>query len=191
MASSPTTTPAPFSWQAQLAALDADSASGNGASDLGVTEILLPLLLSASPAERAMLFQTLLQRSTPRAITEVAFREYDRTGHETYLLQAVALLEAFGTTAWPVLRSLATSPRPESELFVGLIARCRDVSTADRLLALADLTGHPSEIVRAGLFERLSGFSPQEVHSLLRKLADDPDPEIREEARERLAALGL
>ena len=174
--------------QTQLAALDAESAHAEVSNDQRAAEMLFPLLLPASPSERSALYQALLQRSTPAAITDVAFSEYERTGREAYLLHAVAMLEASGAAAWPVLRSLAGSSRPECELFVGSIARCRGVSPEERLQALADLTAHPEAAVRSALLERLNAFSPNEVQPLLRTLAADPD--IRAEGKESLAVLG-
>ncbi len=191
MANSFPNTSEPLFVQAQLAALDAETTRCNGSSDLRAAETLLPLLLAAAPSERATLFQALLQRSTPAAIADVAFRLYDHTGREAYLLHAVALLEEWGAAAWPVLCSLAASPRPECELFVGLIARCRGVPAEERLRVLADLTAHPAVAVRSDILARINDFSPREVQPLLRNLASDSDPDLRAESQERLAVLGV
>jgi hypothetical protein len=136
------------------------------------------------------LFRLLTQTSTPEAIVRTAFAEYDRTGREAFLLHAAALLETFAKEAWQALLRVARSGRPETELFLGLIARCPEVTNAERTSAFGILATHPSPAVRLGLLEHLPALGPDNERALLRDLAlGDPDPDIKAEAADRLSTL--
>jgi hypothetical protein len=152
-------------------------------------EILLTRLVSAHPEERMALCESLLSLSDPLTMVMAAFEKFDQTAKEAYLLHALSLLESWGSRAWPALLWVARSPRPESELFTGLIARCEGVSEEERIEALRHLATHPAASVRWGVFERLSAFPRERARSILQQLLQDPDGQIRAEAAERLECL--
>jgi HEAT repeats len=156
---------------------------------LEVARYNLPLLVSASPANRKALALRILRLSHPVAVTLVALQEYDRTAKESYLLHALSLLDSWGSAAWPALRWLAQLGRPECELFSGLIARCQGIPRMQRLEALALLAGNPHSAVRFSLLERLGEFGLEEASPILEKLTSDSDPDVRAEATERLQVL--
>ncbi len=152
---------------------------------------LLPGLESArSPGERRQLFRILTQLSTPEAVVETAFDEYGRTGREAFLLHAVSLLEGFGKRALPALLLVARSGRPESELFLGLIARCPGVNADQRSGAFRLLAKHAPPSVRLQLLEHLSSLGTDRERTLLGELAmSDSDDGVKAEAGDRLSTL--
>ena len=156
------------------------------ATEHSSTEVLFPALVDAGVAVRNSLFDLLRRDSTPEVVCKVGFREYEATGQERCLLLTASLLEDFGETAWPVLKELAASKRPECELFVGLIAHCDDVSSNERASALGELAAHPDPVVRLTILGDLSDLSVDDTRSVLRSLTDDSDDDVREEARQRL-----
>ncbi len=149
------------------------------------TEVLFPALVNAG-VDRNSLFDLIRRDSTPEAVCEVGFREYEATGQERCLLLTVSLLEDFGEEAWPVLKELAASKHPECELFVGLIANCDGVSSTQRADALCDLATHAEPVVRLTILDDLSDLSVDDSRSVLESLKDDSDDDVREEARQRL-----
>jgi hypothetical protein len=149
----------------------------------------LPLLISAGAGERKGLFQRLLTMSHPLAVSLVALEEYDRTGRESVLLNALSLLESWGPVAWPALLWVAQLARPECELFTGLVARCSGVPRRQRLEGLTLLAGNPYSAVRLGVLERLADFPPDEAKPILEKLAADTDPDVQMQAAEQLQLL--
>jgi hypothetical protein len=143
-----------------------------------------------SSAERRRLFHLITESSSPEAVVETALKEYNQTGREAFLLHAVALLEAFGKSAWPALLWVARSGKPETELFLGVIARCPGVSSADRQTAFSLLAENPLPFVRLGLLEHLAALGSEKEQAMLRDLAmSDPDPDVKAEAADRLSAL--
>jgi len=150
---------------------------------------LLRRLVAAGPSERRSLSEALLKQSDAVVLAQLAFEEYDRTGKEAYLLQALALLESEGAAAWPALQWIARVQRAEVALFLGLIARCRNVSEDERLNELELLTAHPAHTVRSAIFEHLATFPVEKRKHLLEKLLAASDPGIRAEAAERIRAL--
>ena len=155
-----------------------------------LAERLLPQLVGALPGQRLSLERELLARSSPRAIVETAFRKYDETAKADYLHHAAALLYQFGGRAWPTLREIARLPRPECELFVGVIARCPGVPLDQRAEALDDLARHPEPAVRLAVLGHLSELDPDLARPRLAILAEDDDGEIRGEARAILTSMG-
>ena len=121
--------------------------------------------------------------------TAVALQEFRRTGREDFLVFASSLLESMGRKAWPVLRQFARSGSTECELFVGLIARCKDASVKERVAALEELSGNPDLNVRERLFDYLSEIPLADRRSLLQRLSRDPNPLISQHAHEHLAIL--
>jgi len=156
------------------------------ATEHSSTEAFFKKLVNAGVADRNFLFDLIRRDATPEAVCKVGFREYQATGQERCLLLTASLLEAFGEKAWPVLKELAASKRPECELFVGLIAHCDEVSSTQRANALCELATHPDPVVRLTILGDLSDLSVDDTRSVLRSLTDDPDDDVREEARQRL-----
>lgn len=154
-----------------------------------VIRYYLPRLVSASPKERKEIRNVLFRFAEPRSLWRYAFKEYDRTRREAYLLHALSLLEDFGESSWPALKEIANSKREECELFSGAIARCPGVPKVEKIGALLALASNPSSFVRSGLFEKLSQLPSDVVRPVLEALSRDDDPEISEEAREGLRAL--
>jgi len=153
-------------------------------------DLVAALEAARSPAERRQLFDKLTKSSDPEVVVETAFREYDRTGREAFLLHGVSVLEAFGKQAWPALLRVAESGRTETELFLGLIARCPEVSDKERSNAFYLVAKHAPPPVRQGMLEHLVVLGPARELDILHDLAgSDPDPGIKAEAAERLAAL--
>jgi hypothetical protein len=172
----------------EKAAQDARDRSQNRAEVLLAQEYLPALESARSPGERRRLFRTLTQSSSPAAIIEMAFREYEQTGREAFLLHAGSLLEEFGAGAWPALRWVAASGRPETELFLGLIARCPGVSEEDRFQAFRLLSKHARSFVRLAMLEHLASLGPLRQHEMLQEVAKNDAAEmVRAEARDRLA----
>lgn len=160
-------------------------------AEVFLVQAFLPELESArSPGERQRLFRLLTQSSSPVAIIERAFHEYDQTGREAFILHAVSLLETFGERAWPALLRVAASGRPETELFLGLIARCQQVSADERSAAFRLLSKHAPPSVRIALLEHLASLGPEREQGILRAIAEsDPDETVRTEADVRLSVL--
>ena len=156
------------------------------AREHSTTEAFFRKLVTAGAANRNVLFDLIRGDSTPEAVCEVGFREYEATGRERCLLLTASLLEAFGEKAWPVLKELAASKRPECELFVGLIAHCDGVSSTERTSALGELATHTDSVVRLTILDNVSDLSVDDRRSVLESLADDSDDDVREEARQRL-----
>lgn len=154
-----------------------------------VVRYYLPRLVSASPKERKEIRNVLFRFAEPRSLWRYAFKEYDRTRREAYLLHALSLLEDFGESSWPALKEIANSKREECELFSGAIARCPGVPKVEKIGALLALASNPCSFVRSGLFEKLSQLPSDVVRPILEALSRDDDPEIGEEAREGLRAL--
>lgn len=145
-------------------------------------------LVNAGPNERRVHHKMLITYSNSDDIIRKAFLEFDRTGREDYLLQAVSVLESFGASAWATLETISNSKRPECELFVGLVARCKNIPDELKLQALINLSSNPSNFVRLSVLEHLPRSLKRQADgiSLLEKLVQDPDPEVREEAHFRL-----
>jgi hypothetical protein len=167
------------------------STSGDreAAQRLSAARTLLPLLVSARPGIRGQLAVAVRRLSDPLSVVAAAFEHYNQTAKEAYLQHARSLLEAWGAKSWPALRRFARCPRPEVELFTGLIARCAGVSDKERLDVLERLAHHPVASVRLSIFERLGEFPPGMVEPLLQKLLQHPDLEVRSEATDRLEYL--
>jgi hypothetical protein len=180
------------SWQ--LAVSSTDSSEWGG-KQVGVTlrtiehsptKELFSALVDAGVDARNYLFDRITRSSTPEAVYSVGFGEYQASGEERGLLLTASLLEDFGKKAWPVLKELATSKRPECELFVGLIARCEGVPSAARAGALRELAAHPDPAVRLAILDNVKDLSLEHRQSVLESLTDDSDDDVREEARQRL-----
>src|SRR5207253_7981249 len=99
-------------------------------------ELLLPALADAPSRQLNAVFDAILELNEPASILEGALIEYQRTGRQRFISLAASLLEQFGKRAWPVLRQLAQSDRPEREFFVETIAHCEGVALDERLRAL-------------------------------------------------------
>jgi len=156
---------------------------------LGATKLILAQVLDARSKDLNRMFDMLAALSAPKTILAACIQTYDETHREQVLLVACSLLERIGRKAWPVLRGLAKSSRPEMEYFVGLIASFVGASEEERARALQDLAKHPDAAVRAAVLEALSEFSTESKRQLLQILRNDLDAEIREEAEESLAVL--
>ncbi len=146
----------------------------------------LTKLVNAGPGKRQPLRQLLLQFADPRMLAQSAFEAYGETANDAYLLHARSLLEAWGTTAWEALLWIAENHRADCELYVGVIARFQGMSEAERSKVLRLLAKSPSASVRSVLLERHTELPAQHQRAIVEIMADDPDPEIRAEARERL-----
>lgn len=152
---------------------------------------LFPLLVTAPSKRLNLVFLALQALRAPQEILDTALAEYDHSGRERCLSLAVSLLEDLGAGAWPALRKLARSTRPECELFVGAIAHCPGVALKDRVAALRDLASHPDAAVRDRVYHSLSDFPAEVSRSLLHVFATDADAAIRQAARQRLEGLPL
>jgi len=145
--------------------------------------------LVTAPREHACLLRdTLLQTAKPEQVLRVALRAYERHGTEVWLSTAAALLREMGVRAWPCLRALAESGRPECELFVEAIAACDGVPAQEKLAALTDLARNADPNVRRRVLELVADYEPATSARLLQILAAGPADDITEEAQERLAS---
>ncbi len=156
-------------------------------SDTAV-RMLLPHLLSETPRRRNKIREFILRISDPRSLSRVFFQEYERTCKSELLLHVRSMLEDYGDSAWPALKEIANSRREECELFVGPIARFGKAPEMERLEALRALSLNPSKFVRSSVLEHIGCFSGETARSILRILNQDPDPDVRDEAGERLRA---
>jgi len=150
---------------------------------------LLTLLVDSPSFLRNKIYSVLVQFCTPWDILDASLAQYEQTCQEQYLLQALSLLERVGKEAWPALRWLVGSERPECELFVGLIANCEQVTVNERLSVIKELSQNPHVEVRSRIIEQLTEFHADAQRSILEILAKDDEPEIREEAEQDLAEL--
>lgn len=119
----------------------------------GLTEKLLPKLLTKSPARRRLVQRALLAFAKPEDIREIAIAQYRVFGYEERLLTAASLLESFGREAWPTLRQLAASNIPEAYAFVRAVLRLKGVSISERVAALVDLARNPDHDTRERVVE--------------------------------------
>jgi len=150
----------------------------------------LPELESAgSPSDRRRLFRVLTE-SNPVAIIDEAFREYDRTAREAFLLHAASLLEFFGKRGWSALLRVAGSGRLETELFLGLIAGCPEVTPDDRIVAFHLLAKFAPPLVRLAMLEHLASLGSEREQRFLAQMGEsDPDETVRMEVEGRLSML--
>jgi hypothetical protein len=156
---------------------------------VNATKWLFPLLLKARGDLRECVYGALLRLEEPDAILIVALAQYQKYGNEERLALAASLLADIGAPALPALRILVRSGRPESEMFIPIIARLRGVSVQGRLALLAHAASNASTDVRYSLLKALHAFAPHEVIALLRTLSRDEDTEIADEARTWLESL--
>ena len=88
-------------------------------ADLGLvskrdaTQWVFPLLIQAHGETRRHLYKALLTLGEPKAILDVALSAYEKYGNEDRLTLAASLLMDLGAQAFPALRILARSNRPE------------------------------------------------------------------------------
>src|SRR6266567_3361898 len=77
------------------------------------TALVFPWLIQARGETRRQLYQALLTLGEPKAILDVALSAYEQYGNEDRLTLAASLLMDLGAQAFPALRILARSNRPE------------------------------------------------------------------------------
>ncbi len=143
--------------------------------------------LDASSADRNGLFDLVYETLSPHEILEIGFTEYDSTCAERCLTGMIALLERAGEAAWPALRTLANSKREEIEMFVALVAGCRDVPAYERAAVLISWAFNAADCVRREILYNLDGIiSEQHCITILKILGADLVADIREEARDLL-----
>ena len=162
-------------------------------ADLGLvskrdaTQWVFPLLIQARGETRRQLYQALLTLGEPKAILDVALSAYEQYGNEDRLTLAASLLMDLGAQAFPALRILARSNRPECAWFIPAIAGLPDVQLQKRVEVLISLVKSPHSAVRQSLLGATQALPSPEAISLLHMLSQDSDAEIAEEAREWLA----
>lgn len=141
--------------------------------------------LAASSLELNGLWNILHTTLSPDEIIEIGFAEYDATMNERCLIGMVSLLSRLGAEAWPALRTLADSKREEIELFVSLVANCKDVPTHERAAVLVSWAFNAADCVRRALLYNIDGPLPDhDGLTILTILATDVVDDIREEARD-------
>jgi hypothetical protein len=164
-------------------------------ADLGLvskrdaTQWVFPLLIQARGEIRRQLYKALLTLGEPKALLDVALSAYEKYGNEDRLTVAASLLMDLGAQAWPSLRILARSNRPECAWFVPTIAGLPDVKVQNRVEILTSLVNSPHIAVRQSLLGATQALPSSEAISLLHMLSQDSNEEIAEEAREYLADL--
>jgi hypothetical protein len=164
-------------------------------ADLGLvskrdaTQWVFPLLIQARGEIHRQLYKALLTFGEPKAILDVALSAYEKYGNEDRLTLAASLLMDIGAQAFPSLRILARSNRPECVWFVPTIAGLPDVKLQNRVEVLTYLVKSPHSAVRQSLLGATQALPSPQAISLLHMLSQDPDEEIAEEAREYLANL--
>jgi hypothetical protein len=162
-------------------------------ADLGLvfkrdaTQWVFPLLIQARGETRRQLYKALLTLGEPKAILDVALNAYEQYGNEDRLTLAASLLMDLGAHAFPALRILARSKRPECAWFVSTIAGLPEVKLPPRVEVLTYLVKSPHIAVRQSLLGATQALPSPEAIALLHMLSQDPDEEIAEEARECLA----
>src|SRR2546428_9949663 len=164
-------------------------------ADLGLvskrdaTHWVFPLLIQARGETRRQLYKALITLGEPKAILDIALSAYEKYGNEDRLTLAASLLMDLGAQAFPSLRILALSNRPECARFVPTIAGLPDVKLQNRVEALTYLVKSPHIAIRQSLLGAAQALPSPEAISLLHMLSQDPDAEIAEEARGYLANL--
>jgi len=151
------------------------------------TALVFPWLIQARGETRRQLYQALLTLGEPKAILDVALSAYEQYGNEDRLTLAASLLMDLGAQAFPALRILARSNRPECAWFIPAIAGLPDVQLQKRVEVLISLVKSPHSAVRQSLLGATQALPSPEAISLLHMLSQDSDAEIAEEAREWLA----
>ena len=161
-------------------------------ADLGLvskrdaTQWVFPLLIQARGETRRQLYKALLTLGEPKALLDVALSAYEKYGNEDRLTLAASLLMDLGAHAFPSLRILARSNRPECAWFVPTIAGLPDVKLQNRIEVLISLVKSPHIAVRQSLLGATQALPSPEAISLLHLLSQDSNEEIADEAREYL-----
>jgi hypothetical protein len=158
-------------------------------SNRNATQWLFPLLVQARGEIRRHLYKALLALEEPKIILDVALAAYEKYGNEDRLTLAASLLMDLGAQAFPALRILVRSNRPECAWFVQTIAGLPGVKLQNRAEILKYLTKSPHIEVRQNLLGATQAIPSLEAISLLRMLSQDSDEEIAEEAKECLTHL--
>lgn len=151
--------------------------------------VLLPYLIKASPAQRNLVFNALMDFATSRDILFGALTASERDPDQRVLRVAAELLEHYGAEAAPVLVRLARSERPECRYFVGAIMNTPGIPEGLKREALTALGRHPDAGTRQELLDEAERASDSDAAFLFRLLALDSDSRIRKTATERLAEL--
>jgi len=161
-------------------------------ADLGLvskrdaTQWVFPLLIQARGETRRQFYKALLTLGEPKALLDFALSAYEKYGNEDRLTLAASLLMDLGAHAFPSLRILARSNRPECAWFVPTIAGLPDVKLQNRIEVLISLVKSPHIAVRQSLLGATQALPSSEAISLLHLLSQDSNEEIAEEAREYL-----
>jgi hypothetical protein len=149
--------------------------------------LLLPYLVRASYAQRNLVFNALMELATPQDLLFASLAVYERERDPRVLKTAAQLLEHCGDEAAPVLVRLARSGRQECRYFVSTILNLEP--EGGRRKALLALAEHPDPRTRRELLDEADRASPEVAALVCRALARDPEADIRESAREKLAFL--
>jgi hypothetical protein len=141
-------------------------------SRLRLVRDLFDQMIDAPLFQRRRTSQDILGIATPSEVLAVAIPTAGRHIYEGRLLAAASLLGRYGERAWPVLRELARSMRPECECFVPVIARMETIAEDDRIRALTDLARNPDPSTRERVLDAIDEFAPEKTTAVLEALAD-------------------